>query len=171
MSRTCLMNSSSDPGPAKAPEDQAGALEISDVTVRFGGLTALDAVSLTAEPRKVTGIIGPNGAGKTTLLNVLCGFVQPDSGRLRFDGADLTRLRPHRLASLGIARTLQGVGLFPGLTVLENVMVGGGRRGPVRPGRGRAAGQGNGGAGPGGRARHRRPPARPAFLCAPQAGR
>ena len=119
------MNSSSvDPAPTAAPGDRAGALEVSDVTVRFAGLTALDGVSLTAAPRKVTGIIGPNGAGKTTLLNVLCGFVQPDSGRLRFDGADLTRLRPHRLASLGIARTLQGVGLFPGLTVLENVMVG-----------------------------------------------
>ena len=118
------MNSSSDPGPAKAPDDRAGVLEVSDVTVRFGGLTALDAVSLIAAPRQVTGIIGPNGAGKTTLLNVLCGFVHPDAGQLRFDGAELTGLRPHRLASLGIARTLQGLGLFPGLTVLENVMTG-----------------------------------------------
>ena len=118
------MNSSSVPAPAAAPGDQAGALEVSGVTVRFAGLTALDGVSLTAAPRKVTGIIGPNGAGKTTLLNVLCGFVHPDAGRLRFDGADLTGLRPHRLASLGIARTLQGVGLFPGLTVVENVMIG-----------------------------------------------
>jgi len=118
------MNSSSVPAPAAAPGDQAGTLEVSGVTVRFAGLTALDGVSLTAAPRKVTGIIGPNGAGKTTLLNVLCGFVHPDAGRLRFDGADLTGLRPHRLASLGIARTLQGVGLFPGLTVAENVMIG-----------------------------------------------
>jgi len=118
------MNSSSVPAPAAAPGDQAGTLEVSGVTVRFAGLTALDGVSLTAAPRKVTGIIGPNGAGKTTLLNVLCGFVHPDAGRLRFDGADLTGLRPHRLASLGIARTLQGVGLFPGLTVVENVMIG-----------------------------------------------
>ena len=98
------MNSSSDnPAPTAVAGDQAGALEVSDVTVRFAGLTALDGVSLTAAPRKVTGIIGPNGAGKTTLLNVLCGFVQPDSGRLQFDGADLTRLRPHRLASLGLS--------------------------------------------------------------------
>jgi branched-chain amino acid transport system ATP-binding protein len=124
VSRTCLMNSSSVPAPETAQGDQAGALEVSDVTVRFGGLTALDAVSLTAPPRKVTGIIGPNGAGKTTLLNVLCGFVHPDAGRLRFGGAELTGLRPHRLASLGVARTLQGLGLFPGLTVLENVMTG-----------------------------------------------
>jgi len=92
--------------------------------VRFGGLTALDDVSLTAGPRQVTGIIGPNGAGKTTMLNVLCGFVRPDVGRVEFDGRELTRLRPHRLAGLGIARTLQATGLFSGLTVLENVMVG-----------------------------------------------
>jgi branched-chain amino acid transport system ATP-binding protein len=119
------MNSSSDPEPATAPGNQAGGvLEVSDVTVRFGGLTALDGVSLAAAPREVTGIIGPNGAGKTTLLNVLCGFVQPEAGRLRFEGTDLTGLRPHRLASLGIARTLQGLGLFPRLTVLENVMTG-----------------------------------------------
>jgi branched-chain amino acid transport system ATP-binding protein len=102
----------------------AGGLEASGVTVRFGGLTALDGVSLTAAPRKITGIIGPNGAGKTTLLNVLCGFVRPDEGQIRFGGRELTRLKPHKLAGLGIARTLQGVGLFQGLTALENVMVG-----------------------------------------------
>jgi branched-chain amino acid transport system ATP-binding protein len=99
-------------------------LEVRGITVRFGGLTALDAVSLTAPPRQVTGIIGPNGAGKTTLLNVLCGFVRPDSGDLSLGGTPLTGLPPHRLAGLGIARTLQGVGLFRGLTVLENVMTG-----------------------------------------------
>jgi branched-chain amino acid transport system ATP-binding protein len=94
------------------------------VTVRFGGLTALDDVSFTAPGRQVTGIIGPNGAGKTTLLNVLCGFVRPDGGRLSFGGTQLGRLRPHQLAALGITRTLQGVGLFRRLSVLENVMVG-----------------------------------------------
>ncbi len=101
-----------------------GSLDIRGITVRFGGLTALDDVSLTADPRQVTGIIGPNGAGKTTLLNVLCGFVKPQAGQIQFDGRELTQLRPHQLASLGIARTLQGVGLFRGLSVLENVMVG-----------------------------------------------
>jgi branched-chain amino acid transport system ATP-binding protein len=115
------MNDGSSPG---APELAGGALEVRGVTVRFGGLTALDSVSLTAPARQVTGIIGPNGAGKTTLLNVLCGFVKPASGTLAFDGTGLTGLRPHRLAGLGIARTLQGVGLFPQLTVLENVQVG-----------------------------------------------
>ena len=103
---------------------EAGALEVRGVTVRFGGLTALDDVSLTAAPRQVTGIIGPNGAGKTTLLNVLCGLVRPDAGQIWFDGRELTGLRPHRLVGLGIARTLQGVGLFGGLSAVENVMIG-----------------------------------------------
>jgi branched-chain amino acid transport system ATP-binding protein len=108
------------PPPGQRPD----VLEVRDVTVRFGGLTALDAVSLTAAPRQITGIIGPNGAGKTTLLNVLCGFVRPATGDVSLGGTSLTGLPPHRLASLGIARTLQGVGLFRGLTVLENVMAG-----------------------------------------------
>jgi len=119
------MNGGSSAAVAPPPPGQrADVLEVRDVTVRFGGLTALDTVSLTAAPRQVTGIIGPNGAGKTTLLNVLCGFVRPDSGGVRLGGTSLTGLPPHRLASLGIARTLQGVGLFQGLTVLENVMAG-----------------------------------------------
>jgi branched-chain amino acid transport system ATP-binding protein len=92
--------------------------------VRFGGLTALDDVSLTAAARQVTGIIGPNGAGKTTLLNVLCGFVRPQAGSVSFGGQELVRLRPHKLAGLGFARTLQGTGLFGGLSVVENVMAG-----------------------------------------------
>jgi branched-chain amino acid transport system ATP-binding protein len=115
---------SSGSAQADVSASQAGTLEVRSVTVRFGGITALDDVSLTAASRQVTGIIGPNGAGKTTLLNVLCGLVRPESGQIRFDGRELTRLRPHKLAALGIARTLQGVGLFDGLSVAENVMVG-----------------------------------------------
>jgi branched-chain amino acid transport system ATP-binding protein len=99
-------------------------LEVRGVTVRFGGLTALDAVSLAVPPRHVMGVIGPNGAGKTTLLNVLCGFIRPDDGQVYFGGRR-HQVRPHDLASLGVARTLQGVGLYNGLTALENVMVGG----------------------------------------------
>jgi branched-chain amino acid transport system ATP-binding protein len=99
-------------------------LEIRDVSVRFGGLTALNAASLTVAPRQVVGVIGPNGAGKTTLLNVLCGFIRPDEGQVLIDGRNYRNLRPHQLAGLGIARTLQGVGLFGGLSVLENVMIG-----------------------------------------------
>jgi branched-chain amino acid transport system ATP-binding protein len=100
------------------------SLEISGLTVRFGSLTALDDVSLSAAQHAVTGIIGPNGAGKTTLLNAICGFVRPASGQVRFRGNDITNVRPDRLAGLGIARTLQSVGLFGGLSVAENVMVG-----------------------------------------------
>ncbi len=103
---------------------RAGVLDVRGVTVRFGGLTALDEVSLTVAPCQVAGVIGPNGAGKTTLLNVLCGFVRPQAGSISFDGRPLGRLRPHRLAGLGIARTLQGVALFSRLSVLENVMTG-----------------------------------------------
>ncbi len=98
-------------------------LEVRSVSVRFGGLTALDAVSLAVPPQHVTGIIGPNGAGKTTLLNVLCGFIRPDDGEV-FVAGQRHQPRPHQLASLGVARTLQGVGLYNGLTALENVMVG-----------------------------------------------
>ncbi len=98
-------------------------LEVRNVSVRFGGLTALDEVSLAVPPRHVMGVIGPNGAGKTTLLNVLCGFIRPDDGEVLFGGRRL-HVRPHQLASLGVARTLQGVGLYAGLTALENVMVG-----------------------------------------------
>jgi branched-chain amino acid transport system ATP-binding protein len=101
-----------------------GVFSVGSVTVRFGGLTALDDVSLTVAEGEVHGIIGPNGAGKTTLLNVCCGFQQPDAGTIHRHGRALTALAPHRLAGLGMARTLQGVGLFRGMTVLENVMVG-----------------------------------------------
>jgi branched-chain amino acid transport system ATP-binding protein len=98
-------------------------LEVRNVSVRFGGLTALDSVSLAVPPRHVTGVIGPNGAGKTTLLNVLCGFIRPDEGEVLFGGRRHA-IRPHRLAALGVARTLQGVGLYAGLSALENVMMG-----------------------------------------------
>jgi branched-chain amino acid transport system ATP-binding protein len=101
-----------------------GALEVSELVVRFGSLTALDNVRLRAARSQVTGIIGPNGAGKTTLLNAVCGFVRPQAGQLTFDDQSLNGVRPDQLARLGIARTLQAVGLFRGLTVAENVMTG-----------------------------------------------
>ncbi len=104
--------------------DPAYGLVVEEVTVNFGGLTALDSVSLAVEPNRIVGVIGPNGAGKTTLFNVICGFVQADRGRISYRGQPMRGHRPHDLARLGIARTLQGVGLWPGLTVLENVMAG-----------------------------------------------
>ena len=105
-------------------EETSGKLSVSEISVSFGGITALDGVSLEVSQGEVLGVIGPNGAGKTTLFNVICGFVKPDTGTMRWRGEPLSGIRPHRLASLGIARTLQGVGLFAELSVLENVMVG-----------------------------------------------
>jgi branched-chain amino acid transport system ATP-binding protein len=105
-------------------EPPHGGLTVRDISVSFGGVTALEGVSLEVSPGEVLGVIGPNGAGKTTLFNVICGFVTPDSGTLSWRGAPVGRMRPHDLARLGIARTLQGVGLFEHLSVLENVMVG-----------------------------------------------
>jgi branched-chain amino acid transport system ATP-binding protein len=102
----------------------AAGLRVEGVSVRFGGLTALDGVSLSASPGAVMGVIGPNGAGKTTLFNVVCGFVRPQGGTISWRGEALRRIRPHQLVKLGIARTVQGVRLFPHLTALENVMVG-----------------------------------------------
>jgi branched-chain amino acid transport system ATP-binding protein len=99
-------------------------LEMTGISVSFGGVAALSDVSLTVEPGQVHGLIGPNGAGKTTLFNVACGLVPANSGRISWRGREIHRLRPHQLTRHGIARTLQGVGLFRGLTVLENVMVG-----------------------------------------------
>ncbi|MFI1991132.1 ABC transporter ATP-binding protein [Actinoplanes sp. NPDC020271] len=101
----------------------APELVLDHITVRFGGLTALDDVSLRVPAGRIVGVIGPNGAGKTTLFNVICGFVTPSSGEISLGGKPW-RPRPHHLNRLGIARTLQGVGQFNGLTVLENVQVG-----------------------------------------------
>jgi branched-chain amino acid transport system ATP-binding protein len=94
------------------------------LSVRFGGVTALHDVSIEVEPAQVLGVIGPNGAGKTTLFNVICGFVALQEGTLQWRGSPLHDVRPDRLTRLGIARTLQGIGLFGSLTALENVMVG-----------------------------------------------
>jgi branched-chain amino acid transport system ATP-binding protein len=98
-------------------------LELRGIGVNFGGLVALDDVSMTVQAGTVVGVIGPNGAGKTTLFNVVCGFVAPTAGTIVLDGSPL-RPRPHALSSVGIVRTLQGVGLFRGISVLENVMAG-----------------------------------------------
>jgi branched-chain amino acid transport system ATP-binding protein len=99
-------------------------LQAKGVSVSFGGLRALHDVYLDLNKNEVVGVIGPNGAGKTTLFNAICGLVTPDSGTFSFEGEERSWPRTDQLADLGIARTLQGVGLFPDLTVLENVMIG-----------------------------------------------
>ena len=99
-------------------------LSIRDVTRRFGGIVAIDEVSLDVERGQVVGLIGPNGAGKTTLFNVITRLYKPDSGQLEFDGKSLLRTPPHRVVRRGIARTFQNVELFKTMSVLDNVLVG-----------------------------------------------
>ncbi len=105
--------------------DQTGPLlDISGLTVSFGGLVALRSVSLSVPTHSVVAVIGPNGSGKSTLFNAVTGLVTPDSGSVRFAGQEIGRLPPHRILEGGIARTFQNLRLFPNLTVLENVMIG-----------------------------------------------
>ncbi len=111
--------------PPVRPKSEGKTLVVDELSVGFGGVIALDQVSMSATQGEIVGVIGPNGAGKTTLFNVICGFVRARSGVITYDGSSLLgHHHPHDLAKLGIARTLQGVGLCAGLTVLENVMVG-----------------------------------------------
>jgi len=115
-------------------------LSIRDVTRRFGGIVAIDEVSLDVDQGQIVGLIGPNGAGKTTLFNVITRLYKPDSGALDFDGKSLLRTPPHRVVRRGIARTFQNVELFKTMSVLDNVLVGahtstrpfGGRTGDAR---------------------------------------
>ncbi|HEV8104654.1 MAG TPA: ABC transporter ATP-binding protein [Gaiellaceae bacterium] len=99
-------------------------LEIREVTRRFGGIVAIDDVSLDVDSGQIVGLIGPNGAGKTTLFNVITRLYKPDTGNVRFAGKSLLRTPPHRVVRRGIARTFQNVELFRSMTVLDNVLVG-----------------------------------------------
>ena len=99
-------------------------LSIAAVGKRFGGVTAVDDVSIDIPKGAILSIIGPNGAGKTSLLNMISGFYKPDSGSIRLESRDITRMRPSAIAALGIARTFQNIALFGGLSVLDNLMLG-----------------------------------------------
>jgi branched-chain amino acid transport system ATP-binding protein len=99
-------------------------LELGEVTRTFGGVVALDRVSLTVEEGEIAGLIGPNGAGKTTAFNVVTRLYAPDSGRVAFAGEDLLRVPAYRVVERGIARTFQNLALFQHMSVLENVLVG-----------------------------------------------
>src|SRR5258706_13406664 len=99
-------------------------LRIDGVAKQFGGVTAVDDVSIEVRRGEILSIIGPNGAGKTSLLNMVSGFYRPDRGRIVFEGEDITELPPSRVAERGIARTFQNIALFRGMTVLDNLMLG-----------------------------------------------
>jgi branched-chain amino acid transport system ATP-binding protein len=109
-------------------------LEVRDVTLRFGGIVALDGVSFDVEEGHISGLIGPNGAGKTTAFNVITRLYRPDSGQVLLDGSSILKQPAHRIVRKGIARTFQNIQLFRTMTVLENVLVG-------AHGRGRKAGE------------------------------
>jgi len=99
-------------------------LELTDLSKRFGGLLAVDSVGLNIKRGEVFALIGPNGAGKTTLFNCVTGLYQPTSGKVMFDGKDITGSKPHQVARLGIARTFQNIRLFDYMSALDNVRVG-----------------------------------------------
>ena len=99
-------------------------LDVNDLTVRFGGIVALDELSFTVEEGQICGLIGPNGAGKTTMFNVLSRVYQATEGSVAFDGDDLLGIPAHGISRRGVARTFQNLAMWPGMTVLENVMVG-----------------------------------------------
>ncbi|MGH7763928.1 MAG: ABC transporter ATP-binding protein [Candidatus Dormibacteraceae bacterium] len=103
--------------------DVAPILEVRGLIKRYGGVVAADGVSFTAASGSITGLIGPNGAGKSTALNVIGGFLQPDGGRVIFDGQDVTGWPMHRLARRGLVRTFQLARVFGGLTTIENLLV------------------------------------------------
>ena len=100
------------------------ALDVRDVRIHFGGVTALDGISLAVAPGEICGLIGPNGAGKTTLFNCITRIYQPASGTIRFGDVDLLRVPRHRIVRHGIARTFQNLALFGSLSVLENTVAG-----------------------------------------------
>jgi branched-chain amino acid transport system ATP-binding protein len=122
-------------GPASGPAGGQAAgraagraagvtLAVRDVTVRFAGVTALDAVSFDVAPGSIHALIGPNGAGKSTCFNVVSGVYRATEGSVRFGDAELTRMRPHQVAGAGVARTFQNIALSKGASVLENILVG-----------------------------------------------
>jgi branched-chain amino acid transport system ATP-binding protein len=122
-----MIEALSDPGRPQFAErgrEASPILTVNAVTKRFGGVVAVRNVSLEVPRESIVSIIGPNGAGKTSLFNLISGFYRPTSGRVAFDGRDITGHRPNRIASMGIGRTFQNIALFNGLSVLDNIMLG-----------------------------------------------
>lgn len=105
------------------PEERRAELEVKKITLSFGGVMALHDVDLTVHTGELISIIGPNGAGKTSLLNCITGYYHPQKGKIFFNGEDITGLRPHEITKKGIGRTYQNIELFPGMTVLANMLL------------------------------------------------
>ena len=107
------------------PDPNAAVLDATNVTMAFGGLTAVSDFTLSMRPRELVGLIGPNGAGKTTIFNMLTGVYKPTRGEIRIGGAPTAALKPHEITALGVARTFQNIRLFKELSVIDNVKIGG----------------------------------------------
>jgi branched-chain amino acid transport system ATP-binding protein len=105
------------------PEERRAELEVKNLTLRFGGITALSSIELTVHTGELVAIIGPNGAGKTSLLNCITGYYKPQEGRIFFNGTDITYFSTHHLTNMGIGRTYQNIELFPGMTVLSYMLL------------------------------------------------
>ena len=110
-------------GPTVGPDGDSNLLEALDVTKAFGGLVAVEDVSFAIPRRSIVSMIGPNGAGKTTFFNMLTGLYRPTTGRIWFDGREITGMRPDRIVALGMARTFQNIRLFGTMTAVENLLV------------------------------------------------
>lgn len=110
-------------GQGSTAADGKEVMAVHEVSKSFGGIQALSGFSISLEAGKITGLIGPNGAGKTTAFNVMTGFLAPDNGRISMGGREITRIKPHRLAGLGVARSFQNLRIFYKMTVLDNVIV------------------------------------------------
>jgi branched-chain amino acid transport system ATP-binding protein len=108
---------------SRSAEQKAAELEVRNVSLSFGGVKALNNVDISVRTGELVAIIGPNGAGKTSLLNCMTGFYRPQIGHIVFNGKDITHLHPHHLVHLGIGRTFQNIELFPGMTVLSNMLL------------------------------------------------
>ena len=108
---------------SRRPEDSRAELEVKRLTLRFGGITALNKIDLSVRTGELVAVIGPNGAGKTSLLNCITGYYKPQEGHIFFNGEEITHLSTHHLTALGIGRTYQNIELFPGLTVLSNMLL------------------------------------------------
>ena len=111
-------------GSSSSGSNSEALLVVDNVTLRFGGVVALNEVAFEIKKGEILGLIGPNGAGKTTCFNVMTGVYTPTSGEIRFDGTKVSGIKPHKINALGIARTFQNIRLFPEMTAMENVMVG-----------------------------------------------